>query len=104
MEWGGKDVLFDSVKIDYHGAYSEGTDKFPTAYGARFSTNPIPVAYNNQNNSADFMYKTLDGTNLLNQSIYGGGTNSDSPSSARDREYSGAVNVTIPFELLTPAG
>ena len=104
LEWGGKDVLFDSVKIDYHGAYSEGTDKFPTAYGARFSTNPIPIAYNNQNNSADFMYKTLNGTNLLNQSIYGGGTNSDSPSSARDREYSGAVNVTIPFELLTPAG
>ena len=66
LEWGGKDVLFDSVKIDYHGAYSEGTDKFPTAYGARFSTNPIPVAYNNQNNSADFMYKTLNGTNLLN--------------------------------------
>ena len=102
LEAGGRDVVFDTVKIDYHGAYSEGTDKFPTAYGARFSTNPFPLAYNNQNNSANFMYHTLDGTNLLNQSIYAGGTNSLSPTSSRDREYSGAANATIPFQLLTP--
>jgi TonB-dependent receptor len=102
LEAGGNDVLFDTVKIDYHGAYSEGTDKFPTAYGARFSTNPFPLAYNNQNNSANFMYRTLDGTNLLNQSIYTNGTNSDSPSSNRDREYSGAVNVSIPLQILSP--
>ena len=101
LEVGGRDVLYDSIKIDYHGAYSEGTDKFPTAYGARFATGLIPVAYNNLSNSAHFQYQTLDGTNLLNQSIYSGGTNSDSPSSARDREYSGAANVTIPFQLLT---
>ena len=68
LEWGGRDVLFDRIKIDYHGAYSEGTDKFPSAYGSRFSTNPLPLAYNNQNNSAHFTYQTLDGTNLLNQS------------------------------------
>ena len=55
------------------------------------------------------MYHTLDGTNLLNQNIYNNANSlittgspdsvSNSPSSARDREYSGAANADIPFQL-----
>ena len=113
LEWGGRNVLFDTVKIDYHGAYSEGTDKFPTSYGSSFSTptttdangntiGNIPIAYNNQINSAHLFYQTLNGTNLLNQNIYTQGNVSNSPSSSRDREYSGEANVTVPLTLLTP--
>ena len=102
FEAGGRDVLFDTVKIDYHGAYSEGTDKFPTSYGSRFSTGTIPIAYDNTTDPAHFVYRTLDGTNLLNQTIYGNGQVFNGPSSSRDREYSGAFNVTVPFAALTP--
>lgn len=103
FEGGGRDVLFDRIKIDYHGAYSEGTDKFPTAYGSQFAIpNPVALSYNNQSNPSYLRYHTTDGTNLLDQNAYQFDSVSNAPSSSRDREYSGAFNVTVPFQLLTP--
>ena len=104
LEAGGRDVVFDTVKIDYHAAYSEGTDKFPTSYSSAFTTpNTFPLSYNNQINSAHLFYHTLDGTNLLDQNAYDLTSVSNSPSSSRDREYSGAFNVTVPFSFFTPS-
>jgi TonB-dependent receptor len=102
LEFGGRNILFDTVKLDYHGAYSVGTDKFPTSYGSFFTSPTFPLAYNNQNDSAHLFYKTLNGTNLLDQSIYTGGVVSNSPSSSRDGEWSGAVNATLPYAVFTP--
>ncbi len=102
VAWGGRNVIFNAVKIDYHGAYSEGTDKFPTSYGATFTDpNPIAIAYNNQN-SSHLLYHTTDGTNLTDPNNYDLTQESNTPSSSRDREYSGALNATMPFQLLTP--
>jgi TonB-dependent receptor len=102
LEWGGRDVLFDSIKIDYHGAYSEGTDKFPTAYGSTFTDlNTVAVTYNNQINPAILDLRTVDGTNLADPRNYVLTSVSNSPSSSRDREYSGAFNVTVPFDLIS---
>ena len=109
LEFGGRDVIDDLFKIDYHGAYSEGTDKFPTSYGSSFTfTDPatglqtFPLSYRYIQQPSHLFYQTLDGANLLDPANYSGGTNSNSPSSNRDGEWSGAVNVTVPFSLLTP--
>ena len=102
LEAGGRDVLYDRFKIDYHAAYSEGTDKFPFGSGGSFvGINPVSLSYNNQDN-ANFRYHTTDGTNLLDQNFYQLSNVANSTSSSRDREYSGAFNLTIPFQGLTP--
>ncbi len=102
LSWGGSDVLAGSAKIDYRGAYSAGTDKFPTAYNTNFQDpNTISLSYNNQA-TYPLLFHTTDGTNLLNPNIYQLTSVTNQPSSSADREYSGAANVTIPFQWLTP--
>ncbi len=109
LEFGGKNVIDDRFKLDYHGAYSVGSDKFPTAYGSSFTfTDPatgqqtVPLIYKYVQQPSHFAYQTLDGANLLNQNDYTSGQNNNSPSSSRDQEWSGAVNLEVPLQVLTP--
>lgn len=109
LEFGGRDVIDDRFKLDYHGAYALGSDKFPTAFGSSFTfTDPatglptVPLSYRYVQQPSHFAFQTLDGANLLDQNAYTGGQNSNSPSSSRDSEWSGAVNLEVPFAALTP--
>lgn len=103
ISWGGRDVLFDVVKLDYFGAYSEGTDNVPSSFGSTFADpNPVALSYNNVINSSHLYYHTTDGTNLLDPATYQLVNESNQISSSRDQEFSGAINATIPFHLITP--
>jgi TonB-dependent receptor len=109
LEFGGSDIINDTIKLDYRGAYSVGTDKFPTSYGTSFTfVDPatglptVPLIYKYIQQPSHLFLQSLDGANFANPADYASGTDSNGPSSNRDGEWSGAVNVSVPFAALTP--
>lgn len=94
---GGRTVL-PSFSLDYHVSYVLGTDTVSHSYGSQWDDpNPVPVAYNN-NTNADFpTFQTLDGTNPTDPSIYTLTQITGGQSYDRDREYGGALDLTIPM-------
>ncbi len=117
ISWGGSNLIADRVKVDYFGAYSEGTDYFRDSYGATFgyfngspgtqlgnnpNGGPVSLAYNNYTDYTHLQFQPTDGSNLLNQHNYYLLNENNGPSSSIDSEWSGAVNVTVPLGFLTP--
>jgi TonB-dependent receptor len=98
---GGHSVL-PGFSLDYRVSYVLGTDTFSHNFGSQWDDpNSVPVAYDN-NTNADFpTFQTLDGTNPADPSIYtltqiNGGQSYD-----RDREWGGALDLTIPVGPMT---
>ena len=94
---GGRTVL-PGLSLDYRASYVLGTDTFSHNYGSQWDDpNAVPVIYDN-NTNADFpTFRTLDGTNPADPSIYtltqiNGGQSYD-----RDREWGAALDLTIPL-------
>lgn len=82
--------------LDYNGWWVLGTDTFSHNYGSQWDDpNSVPVQYSYAN--ADWpTFQTLDGTNPADPSIYDLTQISGGQSYDRDREFGGAVAITIP--------
>lgn len=87
---------FGNLAIDYHGAYSRATFSVGHNYGTTY-TGPkkVPFTYDNITN-ADFpALAVTNGTDVNNPALYKLTKLSNSTESARDAEWSGAVNASL---------
>jgi TonB-dependent receptor len=93
---GGR-TLLPSFSLDYRVSYVLGTDTVSHSYGSQWDDpNSVPVVYDD-NTNADFpTFQTLDGTNPADPSIYTLTQISGGQSYDRDREWGGALDLTIP--------
>jgi TonB-dependent receptor len=97
---GGRSVL-PGAALDYKGWWVLGTDTVSHSYGSQWDDpNNVPVEYSYAN--ADWpTFQTLDGTNPADPSIYTLTGISGGESYDRDREWGGAMDLTIPLARST---
>ena len=95
---GGHSTL-PGFTLDYRASYVLGTDTFSHGYNSRWDDpSGVAVAYDN-NSNADFpTFRTLDGTNPADPSAYTLTEIDGSQSYDRDREWGGALDLTIPLD------
>ena len=105
ISFGGENLLANRVKVDYHGAFVQGTYTKPYDYIATFA-NPtaFPLAYDNTSDPAHPGFRTLNGVNLADPARYGLSGIAASQQQVRDREWSGAVNAATPLDILALNG
>jgi TonB-dependent receptor len=101
----GGSSVFSHFRLDYHGSYVQGSDRFSPSPGSTWQDpNPVPLVYDN-NTSPNFpTYHTLDGTDPANPANYQLLNISTGPSYARDAEWAAAINATIPTGSGSNAG
>ena len=103
--WGGENLIADRVKIDYHGAFVEGSYSKPYDYNSTFGNpNTFPLAYNNLADPQHPSLQPQGGLSLADPTNYFLNGIVDSTQKVRDREWSGALNVSAPLDLLTFEG
>jgi TonB-dependent receptor len=94
---------FSGFRVDYRGSYALGSDRFSASPGSTWtyrdaSGNPVgvPIAYDNNTNPKYPTYHTLDGTEPTNPALYQLDNIGLGPSYAKDGEWAGAIDLTIP--------
>jgi TonB-dependent receptor len=99
----GGSTTFSHSRLDYHGSYAVGTDRFSQSPGSTWTYNDasgnlvaVPIAYNNNTNPKYPTYQTLDGTDPTNPGLYQLDNIGVGPSYAKDGEWAGALDLTIP--------
>jgi TonB-dependent receptor len=94
----GGSSVFSNFKLEYHGSYALGSDRFSSdSYGSSWSDpNTTPIAYDNNTDPRFPTFHTLDGTNPANPTNYTLNSISFGPSYAQDHEWGGAIDATIP--------
>jgi len=99
----GGSSTFSSFRLDYHGSYAVGSDRFSpspsstwTYVDASGNLVPVPIAYDNNTNPKYPTYHTLDGTDPTNPALYQLSNIGLGPSYAKDAEWAGAIDLTIP--------
>jgi TonB-dependent receptor len=99
-EFGGHTILGNDILGDFRASWTQGEDKVPWSYGFEFDDlNPVNLEYNDINSPNHPSFKTLDGTNLADPSIYTSGSLSNSASTNQDQEVASAVDLTIPLPI-----
>jgi TonB-dependent receptor len=98
FEAGGHSVIHDALKLDYHVAWTEGTDEMVSNYADKFKgPGSFALTYNNTNPAAETYSAT--GVNLANPSLYKLKKVTNAPYQDMDKEWSGAVDATVPLSL-----
>jgi TonB-dependent receptor len=93
---GGSSVFAD-FKLDYRGSYAIGSDRVSASYGSVWTDpNAVPIAYDNNTDPRYPTFRTLDGTNPANPANYNLQEIDLGPSYAKDGEWAGALDLTIP--------
>jgi TonB-dependent receptor len=99
----GGSTTFTRSRLDYHGSYAQGTDRFSQSPSSTWVYNdtsgnlvPVPIAYDNNTNPKYPTYHTLDGTDPTNPALYQLSSIGLGPSYAKDGEWAGAIDLTIP--------
>jgi TonB-dependent receptor len=101
----GGSSVFSRFRVDYHGSYVQGTDRFSPSPGSVWQDpNLVPVAYDNNTDPNFPTYHTLDGTDPTNPANYQLLNISTGPSFAKDAEWAAAIDATIPTGSGTNAG
>lgn len=87
---------FGDLSLDYHGAYSRATFSVGHNYGTTY-TGPknVPFTYDNITNAEFPALAVTNGTDVNNPALYKLTKLGNSTESARDAEWSGAVNATL---------
>lgn len=100
---GGQDN-FGKLAADYHISYSEGTFHKPHDRNSNFK-NPTPGAIEYDNATVpDFpTYKVLSGPNPADPAGYVLSSYSDNMEDTKDREWGGALNLTMPTNWIQSA-
>jgi TonB-dependent receptor len=99
----GGGSTFSGFRLDYHGSYAVGSDRYSQSPGSTWtyvdaSGNlvAVPIAYDNNTNPKYPTYHTLDGTDPANPALYQLSNIGLGPSYAKDGEWAGAIDLTIP--------
>ena len=99
----GGSSVYSGFRIDYRGSYAQGSDRYSVSPGSTWtyrdaSGNPVgvPIAYDNITNPKYPTYHTLDGTDPTNPALYQLDGIGLGPSYAKDGEWAGVIDVTIP--------
>jgi TonB-dependent receptor len=98
----GGSSTFSSFRVDYRGSYAQGTDRFSASpssvwtYGPSNNLVSVPIAYDNNTDPKFPTYHTLDGTDVTNPALYQLNNVALGPSFAKDGEWAGAIDLTIP--------
>lgn len=93
---GGQDQVGD-LTTDYHLSFSEGSFHKPHDYNSTFkNSTPGSIEYDNATDPNYPTYKVLSGPNPADPSGYFMSGFSDSRQDTRDREWGGALNVSVP--------
>jgi TonB-dependent receptor len=101
----GGSSVFSAWRLDYHGSFTLGSDRVSTSYGSVWTDpNAVPVAYDSNTDPRYPRFHTLDGTNAANPANYDLQEIDLGPSYARDGEWAGAIDATIPTGSGTDTG
>jgi TonB-dependent receptor len=99
----GGSTRFSSSRLDYHGSYAVGSDRYSQSPGSTWTYVDssgnlvgVPIAYDNNTNPKYPTYHTLDGTDPTNPALYQLSNIGLGPSYAKDGEWAGAMDLTIP--------
>jgi TonB-dependent receptor len=95
----GGSSVFSGFRVDYHGSYAQGSDRYSVSPGSTWTYAPssgVPIAYDNNTNPKYPTYHTLDGTDPANPALYQLDNIGLGPSYAKDGEWAGTIDVTIP--------
>ena len=98
----GGSSTFPGFRLDYHGSYALGSDRFSASPGSTWTYGPggnpvsVPIAYDNITNVRYPTFHTLDGTDPTNPALYQLDNIGLGPSYARDGEWAAAIDATIP--------
>jgi TonB-dependent receptor len=93
----GGSSVFSSWRLDYHAAYTVGSDRVSRSYGSVWDDpNPVPLAYDDNSNPRYPKFQTLNGVDPGNPANYTLTNIGLGPSYARDGEYAMAIDATIP--------
>jgi len=98
----GGSSTFSRSRLDYHASYAVGTDRFSASPGSTWTYGPssnlvgVPIAYDNNTDPKYPAYHTLDGTDPANPGLYQLDNIGLGPSYAKDGEWAGAIDLTIP--------
>lgn len=100
IEGGGRTEFGGGIKLDFRAAYTIGLDRFPYSVSTNWSDpNGVSLIYNNTTNPNVPTYRTTDGTDPTDPSLYTQFSGSNRPSYTSDRETSGLLNLAIPVAL-----
>jgi TonB-dependent receptor len=100
----GGSSLFSRFRLDYRASYALGTDRFSVSPGSTWTNVdpatgnliPVPIAYDNNSNPNYPTYHTTNGVDPANPSLYYLSNVNLGPSYARDGEWAGTLDATIP--------
>jgi TonB-dependent receptor len=99
----GGSTTFSRSRLDYHGSYAVGSDRYSQSPGSTWSYRdasgnlvPVPIAYDNNTDPKYPTYHTLDGTDPANPALYQLDNIGLGPSYDKDGEWAGAIDLTIP--------
>ncbi len=97
---GGSSFIDDRFRLTYRGSFSQGLDTRPYDYNSAFTNpNPVSLDYNNSNSTHPAV-RTLDATNLAIPGNYLFSSINNTPVSTRDREGSGAIDISARVNAL----
>ncbi|GGF43325.1 TonB-dependent receptor [Aliidongia dinghuensis] len=97
--WGGNSVL-GGLRLDYRGAYAQGSDNKPYDYNSTFvDPNPVALVYDNTTDPNHPSFHTIDGTNPANSALYQLKGVQNSQFHDFDTEWSGNLDATLPLDL-----
>ena len=98
----GGSSIFSGFRVDYHSSYALGSDRFSPSPGSVWTYGPssnlvgVPIAYDNNSNPNYPTFHTLNGINPADPALYQLDNIGLGPSYARDGEWAGAIDLTIP--------
>ena len=102
---------FSKVRLDYHGAYVVGSDRFSTSYGSIWTDqsavgtpNPVPITYDNNTDPRYPQFRVGGGINPADPANYTLQEIDLGPSYDQDAEWSGAIDATVPPGGITAIG
>jgi TonB-dependent receptor len=93
----GGSSVFPGFRLDYHGSYALGSDRYSPSPGTIWTDpNAVPVAYDNNTNPNYPRFHSLDGTDPANPANYFLQEIDLGPSYAKDGEWAATIDATIP--------
>lgn len=105
ITWGGDNLIANSVRLDYRGAFVEGSYTKPYDYISTFgNSHAFPLAYDDTSDPEHPSYRTLNGVNLADPRNYALNGIAASEQKVRDREWSGVVDATAPLDVFAFSG
>lgn len=96
----GGEHRFSDIKVDWFGAYSRATYVKHFDYNSNFNgPEDLTIAYDNTTNPNFPTFRVLSGASITDSANYALARISNQIEPDRDREWSGAVNISAPLHL-----